>query len=80
MANRCRTKLSSFLLEIILIICLSIKSSPVITKNPKMDYFHISNEVQNYKLTLSVELADNSVQVGVLETNMTSSHRHFVAE
>lgn len=45
-----------------------------------MDYFHISNEVQNYELTLSVELADNSVQVGVLETNMTSSHRHFVAE
>lgn len=32
------------------------------------------------KLTLTVKLADDSVQVGVLESDMTSSNRHFVAE
>lgn len=32
------------------------------------------------KLTLTVKLADDSVQIGVLESDMTSSYRHFVAE
>lgn len=31
-------------------------------------------------LTLLVEFPDDCVQVGVLERNMTASHRHFGAE
>lgn len=31
-------------------------------------------------LTLFVEFSDDAVQVGVLERNMTASHRHFAAE
>ena len=31
-------------------------------------------------LTLLVEFPDDSVQVGVLERNMTASHRHFGTE
>lgn len=31
-------------------------------------------------LTLLVEFPDDGVQVGVLERNMTASHRHFAAE
>lgn len=31
-------------------------------------------------LTLLVEFPDDSVQVGVLERNVTASHRHFGAE
>lgn len=49
--------------------------------NEKKDTFIFKRPVEKKKkLTLTVKLADDSVQVSVLESDMTSSNRHFVAE
>lgn len=40
----------------------------------------VKSHVQQCALTLLVEFPDDGVQVGVLERNVTSSHRHLAAQ
>lgn len=40
----------------------------------------VKSQVHSCALTLFVEFPDDGVQVGVLERNVTASHRHFAAE
>lgn len=53
----------------------------VLSSLPALGQHHmVTTQLTKCALTLLVEFPDDSVQVGVLERNMTASHRHFGAE